>query len=339
VLGASVDTDGAHIDDSNGVVIVSYKNFTIPISTIGEVGALSVETTDSEEDYIKAEIEGNNVVVSVIAANDTGDDITFTLTVTDGSVSATKSVFVCNCEAEYDNPVVNLSYSPQTVAVGGGSSTPTLAYSQAWRIRYSNGAAEEMDAKTSGGTVVYSDTANLVDASTGVATIGTNSSVQTVANVTTVTATVTLNGKTGTATSIIKQAAYVPPAEPVMYSGVIPLTETQALNLAGNEITQASLLTSENLATLTEYMSIPNNITPALNNSDYGMWVVLLKDSTKKPQWGDVLGNYADIENFNEIGSSVNGTAAANKSGWYAFTGAASDSAFNQNYLFKVINK
>ena len=73
-------------------------------------------------------------------------------------------------------------------------------------VTYSNGNTEDIPTTTTvttGATLAFSDTENLVNANTGVATIPAGESSNT--PVTVVTVTVTLNGKTATETANILQ--------------------------------------------------------------------------------------------------------------------------------------
>lgn len=102
----------------------------------------------------------------------------------------------------YANPVVLVSYS--TIPASGGTVTPTVSYSQTYGW---NGATSGAGTKTSGGSVSYSGTS--VNTSNGSVTAGSKGT--TVSGVTTVTddatVTVDMNGKRGTKTVAVQQAA------------------------------------------------------------------------------------------------------------------------------------
>ena len=112
-------------------------------------------------------------------------------------------------EVTYGNITIG-SFSYNTVTPAGGKATPTVTYSQVKtstdHVTYSNGNTEDIPTTTTvttGATLAFSDTKNLVNANTGVATIPAGESSNT--PVTVVTVTVTLNGKTATETANILQ--------------------------------------------------------------------------------------------------------------------------------------
>ena len=101
----------------------------------------------------------------------------------------------------YANPVVSLSYA--TIPAKGGTVSPTLSYSQTWGW---NGSTTGGGTITSGATVSYSGTS--VNTTNGSVTAGTKGSTPSnITTVTTATATVKLNGKTGTKSVAVKQQA------------------------------------------------------------------------------------------------------------------------------------
>lgn len=104
----------------------------------------------------------------------------------------------------YGTPVVSMSYGD--IPAKGGSVTPAVTYSQSRTQNYSSGSTSVLSALTSGGSVSYSGTG--VTASTGA--VSANSLTTTVkgrTKITTSTASVALNGKTGTkAVDVYQQA-------------------------------------------------------------------------------------------------------------------------------------
>lgn len=101
----------------------------------------------------------------------------------------------------YATPVVSASYS--TIPASGGTVTPTVSYSQTYGW---NGATSGAGTKTSGGSVSYSGTS--VNTSNGSVTAGSKgTTVSGVTTVTNATVTVDMNGKRGTKTIAVQQAA------------------------------------------------------------------------------------------------------------------------------------
>ena len=122
-----------------------------------------------------------------------GDTVSATLTKT---ATCTQSAGA----KTYANPVVSLSYA--TIPAKGGTVSPTLSYSQTWGW---NGATSGGGTITSGATVSYSGTS--VNATNGSVTASSKgTTVSNVTTVTTATATVKLNGKTGTKSATVQQA-------------------------------------------------------------------------------------------------------------------------------------
>lgn len=208
---APVDEDGDPID-VGGKAYVTYKDFTVPFATYGDVGELSVEVQYPDGWDID---DGEFVMVSIkdkeVKGTITGDvtesDVELTLVVTDGNASQSMPMVICGQHTEYDTPSVALTYSPNPIDVNGGTSTPTLTYSQTLKYVYSNGdveVPEHNNADTKNAIITYSDTNNLVNTSTGKIVVNSNSDSD-VKTITIVTANVTINGQTGAATVEIKQ--------------------------------------------------------------------------------------------------------------------------------------
>lgn len=119
------------------------------------------------------------------------------------SVSATKSVNVtCQQAANaatsitYGTPSVSITSVADISASGGTRNTGSCTYSQSRTQNYTSGSTSPLSALTSGGTVSWST----VSASSKGTTISNRSSVGTI------TCTVTMNGKSGSATATVYQA-------------------------------------------------------------------------------------------------------------------------------------
>lgn len=143
-----------------------------------------------------------------------------TLTATaigDGGETATKSFDVyqeANAIVSYDTPVVSLAYAD--IPAGGGSVTPTKSFTQT--TTYTSGSTGSI---SSGGTWSYSGTG--VDTSTG-AVSGTSLGTTEVSRTkkTDATATITINGKSGSATvGVYQEANTIVTAGPVTITGAV----------------------------------------------------------------------------------------------------------------------
>lgn len=99
--------------------------------------------------------------------------------------------------AVYDAPTVSLSVS-DIPAAGGVVSSGTVSYSQKWRYSYTSGSVSEQTAKTTGGSVSYS---------TAVSAPSLGTTIKGRTQVGTLTATVTMNGKSGKGSAAVYQAA------------------------------------------------------------------------------------------------------------------------------------
>ena len=98
--------------------------------------------------------------------------------------------------AVYDNPTVSLKVS-DIPAAGGTISSGTVTYSQKWRYSYTSGSVSEQTAKTTGGSVSYS---------TAVSASSLGTTIKGRTQVGTLTATVTMNGKSGKDSAAVYQA-------------------------------------------------------------------------------------------------------------------------------------
>lgn len=140
-----------------------------------------------------------------------GDTVSATLTKT---ATCTQSAGA----KTYANPVVSLSYA--TIPAKGGTVSPTMSYSQTWGW---NGATSGGGTITSGATVSYSGTSvNTTNGSVTASSKG--ATISNVTTVTTATATVKLNGKTGTKSATVTQALNTITSLTMMSGVNIPVT-------------------------------------------------------------------------------------------------------------------
>lgn len=129
--------------------------------------------------------------------------LTGTLNTTINGVAINKSAALTLTQAAntqtavYDSPTVSLSVS-DIPAAGGVVSSGTVSYSQKWRYSYTSGSVSEQTAKTTGGSVSYS---------TAVSASSLGTTIKSRTQVGTLTATVTMNGKSGQGSAAVYQAA------------------------------------------------------------------------------------------------------------------------------------
>ena len=148
-------------------------------------------------------VNASNGTVTSSANQGAARSITVTVTVTLNGKSGTKTATV-NQNADsisyYDAPAVTFSYSPASHTAAGGTSSPSVSYTQT--VHYVSGRTTTA---SSGGSVSYSGSATgFTLASDGKVTAAVNTGA---ARSITVTASVTLNGKTGTKTATVSQSA------------------------------------------------------------------------------------------------------------------------------------
>lgn len=141
-----------------------------------------------------------SALVAKISINNAND------TVTSGEITINQAAGVKN----YGTPQINEFGYGKPVSASGGSITPTLSYQQAWGWNESNsnggnitgGLADPIE-----GTV-FAFTGSLVNATTGVATVPSKGTVVSSMTSTTITVTVTVNGKTSAPKeTILRQVA------------------------------------------------------------------------------------------------------------------------------------
>lgn len=205
---------------------------TITQKTLFTSGASSSENITGTKSFaLKTPVSGATINAStgvVTWAPNNSDSqrvATAVLTVTANGKTGTKEAVTSQAAGvkTYANPVVTLSYG--VIPASGGTVKPTISYSQTWGW---NGSTTGGGTITSGGSIVYSGSG--VNTSTGAVTAPSKgTTVSGVTDVTTATATVTLNGKSGTASKVVNQAANSSELDSIE---VIPNT-TQAIPASG----------------------------------------------------------------------------------------------------------
>lgn len=187
-----------------GMCIAAQKRYKVIYSS-GEYEYTSPETIStydlawSDSSMIQFhEWYGYRMVRVISRGTTVGDALSNTCTYTEGNLSAsltfTQEANRLSCY--YYDPVVSLSCA-DIPASGGSVSSGTVSYSQTVDNNYTSGARTE-SIITSGGTVSYSSAVTEISLGT---TIKERSAVGTL------TATVTMNGKSGSASATVYQAA------------------------------------------------------------------------------------------------------------------------------------
>ena len=180
-------------------------------------------------------------------------ELTCTLAGTINGVSVNKSGSLTITQAAntqtavYDSPTVSLSVS-DIPAAGGVVSSGTVSYSQKWRYSYTSGSVSEQTAKTTGGSVTYS---------TAVSASSLGTTIKGRTQVGTLTATVTMNGKSGKGSAVVYQAANaitgygVPTGRTLSVADIPAKGGSVSSGTVGGTITQTRTYTSGSTDTLT----------------------------------------------------------------------------------------
>ena len=189
-------------------------------------------------------------------------ELTCTIAGTINGVSVNKSASLAITQAAntqtavYDSPTVSLSVS-DIPAAGGVVSSGTVSYSQKWRYSYTSGSVSEQTAKTTGGSVSYS---------TAVSASSLGTTIKGRTQMGTLTATVTMNGKSGKGSAAVYQAANAITAYSVPTGRTLSVADIPAKGgsvssgTVGGAITQTRTYTSGSTDTL------PN---PTVSSSSY----------------------------------------------------------------------
>lgn len=244
-------------------VVEIYPRFTFSSGSVGFNKSASQKGTWSgtATGFTVSIIEASASYGRRIVAADRGTTIgaarnivsTFTLDTTISGVAINKSAShtltqEANTQtAVYDTPTVTLSVS-DIPASGGTVSSGTVKYSQKWRYSYSSGSVSEQTAKTTGGSVSYS---------TAVSASSLGTTIKGRTQVGTLTATVTMNGKSGKGSAAVYQAANaitgygVPTGRTLSVADIPAKGGSVSSGTVGGTITQTRTYTSGSTDTLT----------------------------------------------------------------------------------------
>ena len=193
----------ADISASGGTVssgTVTYSQSRTQNYTSGATKALSAVTTGGQVSYSTA-VTAPSLGTTVKSRTSVGT-LTATVKLNGKSGSDSATVYqAANAKTTitYGNPVVNLVVA-DIPASGGSISSGTVTYSQSRTQNYTSGATSTLSALTTGGQVLYS-------AAVSGSNLGTTVKART--EVGTLTATVTMNGKSGSDSATVYQQANV----------------------------------------------------------------------------------------------------------------------------------
>ena len=189
-------------------------------TTTGQVSGSNLGTTK------KARTQITTSTVSVVVNGKTGTKAT--------------AVYQAANSVTYQNPTVTLTYPD--ISAGGSTVSPNISYTQ--KATYTSGGSKDI---TTGGTIAYSGTSvNTQNGQVSASSLGTTAKART--KITTATATVTLNGKSGSKSADVYQAANTATYGNVSISGG-SVSDIPASG--GNMPTSASGITAAQTVTFT----------------------------------------------------------------------------------------
>ena len=278
---------------------LSYKQIvTNPDGTTTEI------TTGGRTTYTGAYgyVNENSGIVSGVGPNSLETEkiaeiVTVTVELNGKTGSATANVYqLAKTITGYGDVSVTLSYPTTIPANGIGSSSPVLSYSQT--VSYSDGTTSVI---TSGGTPRYSSTNGYVNTNSGVVSgVGINQSESTiVADV--VTVNVTMNGKTGTATSNVYQDA-----KAISSYGDITVTLSYPNRISADGSGQSSPLLS-----YSQIVNYSDGSTETIYN-DPSASISYIGIHVESPSTGIVSGVGPNSSDEDKVVSTVTVTVSAN---------------------------
>ena len=199
-----------------------YNGSTTGGGTITSGASVSYSGTNINASTGAATVASKGTTVSGVTTATTA-----TVTVSMNGKTAKKSAAVQQAAnaatITYGTPVVNLTVA-DIPASGGTVSSGTVTYSQSRTQKYTSGATSTLSALTTGGRVSYSSAVNGSDLGT---------TVKSRTDVGTLTATVTMNGKSGSDSATVYQQANVRTDEGIEYG-------TWQVSVSANRYTTSS---------------------------------------------------------------------------------------------------
>lgn len=204
----------SQVANTGGSATISASASQTVSFTSGSTRAGSVSITYTQKAAVSGfSLSGNKVTVSANHTTSARSYVVVVKATGEGSKSASKEVTVSQAAGvrTYSGITLNVSYS--VIPASGGTSTPSISYSQTWGW---NGATTGGGTITSGGTLTYSGTS--VSTSNGAVSAGSKgTTVSEVTTVTTATVKVSLNGKSASKQVAVQQAANTRQDEGISY--------------------------------------------------------------------------------------------------------------------------
>lgn len=200
---------GTDADRSTTFTVTTYKQQVIngEVQSTKTPVTISISSGTAGEEGVSVQANNNNdgtYTATVTCMSTTqNDDYPITITQSESNKTATFTLHKVDPNITYSDISINTFTYKDTVSAAGETVTPTLSYSQTYGY---DGSTTGGGTITSGATVTYSGT--FVDASTGrVIVPSKNTTLSGETTVTTVTVTVSMNGKSASETFAIKQEA------------------------------------------------------------------------------------------------------------------------------------
>lgn len=240
-------SSGINAGSHYGGTLSVTTSYSIPTTAGFSVNASSGVVTAASRGTTAGAARSVTVTKSLTYTFTNPSSVGSTVVDDDASTTATCTQEANTQSAVYDAPTVTLKVS-DIPAAGGTVSSGTVTYSQKWRYSYTSGATSEQTAKTTGGSTSYS-------AAVSASSLGTTVKSRTAVG--TLTATVTMNGKSGSGSATVYQAANsitgfgVPTGRTLTVSDIPASGGTVSSGTLGGSITQTRIYTSGSTDDLT----------------------------------------------------------------------------------------
>ena len=195
----SVVTESSFAGNKYGGTLTYSRNFSMPATTGFTLNTSTGAVTGANRTTTTGDARTSGVITSTLT-------LTFTHPASMGSTAISGTLNGTQTVSQQANAVTSVSYGSPSVtltvsdiaAAGGTISSGTVTYSQSRTQNYTSGSTSALSALTTGGTVTYS-------AAVEANSLGTTVKART--KVGTLTATVTMNSKSGSKTVDVYQAA------------------------------------------------------------------------------------------------------------------------------------
>ena len=250
----SVVTESSFAGDKYGGTLTYSRNFSMPATTGFTLNTSTGAVTGANRTTTTGDARTSGVITSTLT-------LTFTHPASMGSTTVSGTLNGTQTVHQQANAVTSVSYGSPSVtltvsdiaAAGGTISSGTVTYSQSRTQNYTSGSTSALSALTTGGTVTYS-------AAVKANSLGTTVKVRT--KVGTLTATVTMNSKSGNKTVDVYQAANaatsitygtpsvsvtcadVPASGGSVTSGTVTYSQSRTQNYTSGSTSTLSALTS-----------------------------------------------------------------------------------------------